>query len=121
MSYLFTVEEQPTYLHAKAVGTHSAQNALRFLEDAYEACVERGYSAVLLEMNLSGPSLALSSIFGVIVHRSDDAMKLRKIAYVDASDRDPEKTKFAETVAINRNVNVRLFRDLEEAKRWMSD
>jgi hypothetical protein len=28
--------------------------------------------------------------------------------------------KFAETVAINRGVNVRLFQDLAKAKEWMA-
>lgn len=121
MAYHLTIEELPSYLHATLSGTHSAENALRFLEDAYEACVKRGHSAVLLEMNLSGPSLDLASIFGVIMQRSTDAVKLRKIAYVDASERDPDRMKFAETVAINRGVNVRLFRDLDSAKQWISD
>lgn len=121
MAYLLTIDEQPSHLHATVTGTHSAQNALRFLEEAYEACVQRGHSAVLLEMNLTGPSLDMGSIFGVIAQRSADGVKLRKIAYVDASARDPEKMKFAETVAVNRGLNIRLFRDLDAAKRWMSD
>ena len=119
-TYQLTIEEHPLYLHAKVTGTHSAENALRFLRETHEACVQRGYSAVLLEMNLSGPSLDLTSIFGVISQRSAEATKLRKIAYVDASQRDPEKMRFAETVAINRGVNVRLFQDLDQAKQWMS-
>lgn len=34
--------------------------------------------------------------------------------------RFPEKMKFAETVAMNRGVNVRLFHDLETADAWLS-
>jgi len=120
MPYRLTVEEQPGYLHATASGTHSPQNALRFLEEAYAACVTRGRSALLLEMNLAGPSLDATRIFGVILERSKDATKLRKIAYVDPTPRDPERMKFAETVAINRGVNVGLFQDLASAKAWMS-
>jgi hypothetical protein len=121
MAYQLTIDEQPSYLHATVTGTHSAENAIRFLKEAHEACVQRGHSAVLLEMNLAGPSLDMGSIFGVIAQRSADGLKLRKIGYVDASARDPEKLKFAETVAVNRGLNVRLFRDIEDAKRWMSE
>jgi hypothetical protein len=32
---------------------------------------------------------------------------------------DMIKARFAETVAINRAVNVRLFRDVAEAARWL--
>jgi hypothetical protein len=119
MSYHLTIKELPAYLHATVTGTHTPENALRFLKEVREACVQRGYTAVLLEMNLAGPSLDSTSIFRVIAQRSTEAVGLGKIAYVDASSRDPEKMKFAETVAINRGVNVRLFQDLAKAKEWM--
>ena len=80
-----------------------------------------GHAAVLLEMNLSGPSLDPGSIVRVISQRSGNAVKLKRIAYVDATMDDSEKPKFAETVAVNRGVNVRLFRDLDAAKAWLSD
>ena len=121
MSYHLTIEERPTYLHAKVTGDHNARNALRFLEEVYEACVKSNCSAVLLEMNLSGPSLGSANIFGVISQRTPFALKLRRIAYVDASsERSPEQMKFAETVAVNRGVNVRLFRNLADAERWIA-
>jgi hypothetical protein len=120
MPYHLTLQELPTYLHATVTGTHTPANALRFLKEVYDACLKSGQTAVLLEMNLSGPSLDATSIFRVISERSGDALKLRKIAYVDASSRDPEKMRFAETVAVNRGVNVRLFQDLAKAKEWMS-
>jgi hypothetical protein len=120
MSYHLTLEEHPGYLHAAVTGTHTPENALRFLKEAREACTQRGYNAVLLELKLAGPSLDSTSIFRVIAQRSTDATGLKKIAYVDASSRDPEKMKFAETVAINRGVNVRLFQDLAQAKEWMA-
>ena len=76
---------------------------------------------MLLEMNLSGPSLESGTIFGVLQSRSREGSTLRKIAYVDSSPRDPGKMRFAETVAKNRGVNVRLFRALDEAKQWMAE
>ena len=120
MPYHLTIEEQPAYLHAMVTGTHTPENALRFLKEVREACTQRGYTAVLLEMNLAGPSLDSTSIFRIISQRSADAVGLGKIAYVDATSRDPERMKFAETVAVNRGVNVRLFHDLAKAKAWMA-
>ena len=119
-SYHFTIEEKPSYLHAKVTGTRTAENARRFLVEAHAACVRLKYSALLLEMNLSGPSLNPSSIFDVISERSPEGLKFDKIAYVDAgSEGDPQQAKFAETVAVNRGVRVRLFRNLEDAERWL--
>ena len=120
MPYHLTIEENPSYLHAKVTGTHNAENARRFLVEVHEACVRGNYSAVLLEMNLSGPSLSTVSIFDVISERSPDALKLKRIAYVDAgSERDPRQARFAETVARNRGVRVRLFRNVDDAERWI--
>jgi hypothetical protein len=118
--YQLALREHPGYLHARVTGAHTPENVLRFLKESYTACVERGISALLLEMNLEGPSLDTASVFGVIRERSADATKLRKIGYVDASPRDVERMKFAETVAVNRGANVRLFRDLQSAHEWMS-
>jgi hypothetical protein len=93
VSYHLTITEQPSYLHATGTGTHTPQNAARFLKEAYEACVQRGYSDLLLEMNQSGPSLDMTSIVEVITERSADGLKLRKIAYVDTSSRDPDRKR----------------------------
>ena len=123
MPYRLVVDEQPAYLHAAVTGAHNAPNALRFLTEAFAACAKSGRTALLLEFNLAGPSLDSSSIFDVVAQRTAIAAKLRKIAYVDHSGtgRDPDKMKFAETVALNRGVNVRLFHELEDARRWLSE
>ena len=121
MEYRLSLVPHPDYLHASVTGTHSAENVERFLREVREACAARGVSACLLEVRFSGPSLATGSIFSVISKESAEAKTLRKVAYVDPSDRDPAKIKFAETVALNRGVNVRLFASVEEARRWLEE
>ncbi len=117
------ITEHPGYLQATVTGAHNAANALRFLTEAFDAISKSGDSSLLLEFNLAGPSLDSSSIFDVVAQRTAMAAKLRRIAYVDHSGhgRDPSKMKFAETVALNRGVNVRLFHDLADAQRWLSE
>ena len=121
--YQLTLEERPGYLRAKVVGERTRENALRFLEEAYSACVMSGHSALLLEMGFSGPSLDTMSVLEVISQRAPDGMKLRKIAYVEpsAADADPAMPYFAEQAAINRGVNVRLFQSVDAAAAWLSD
>ena len=121
MTYQMTIEEHPTYLHARATGEHSPENVLRFLEDAYAECVKRERRDVLVEVAFTGPSLDITSIFGVISQRVGDATKLGKIAYLDVSRRDPSRKEFAANVAQNRGVNVRLFWEIEAARRWMTE
>ena len=117
--YQLTLVERPTYLHARVEGERTPENALRFLQEVYEACVQRGRTEALLEVRFAGPSLGIADIFQVISQASADGAKLRRIAYVDATASDPGRAQFAETVALNRNVNVRLFADIAEAARWL--
>lgn len=120
MTYHLTIEEKPSYLHARVTGTHNAENLRRFLVEVHEECARRNCTAVLLEMNLSGPSLDTGSIFDVVSERSAAGMMFKRIAYVDTSpERDLRKMEFAETVAVNRGVRVRLFHSVADAERWM--
>ena len=121
MSYQLTIEERPTYVYARADGDLTPANALRFLEEAYAACVRSGRSDVLLDMQLHGPKLATTSVYEVISQRAADGTKLRRIAYVPSETDDPEMPYFAETVAVNRGVNVRLFESVAAAERWLSE
>lgn len=119
MSYQLTIVERPKYVHAKATGERTAENALRFLKDAYAACVNSGRTSLLVEMQFFGPSLGDTSIFDVISDRVADGLKLRKIAYVDGNP-EPAGAYFAETVAMNRGVNVRLFPTVALAEGWLA-
>ena len=121
MSYQLTIEEHPKYLHAAASGPNTAENVLRFLRESYEACVKRGATSLLLETRFEGPSLDTGSIYNVIAQRSETGKQMRKIAYVPLPRRDPSPAKFAETVAVNRGVNVRLFADVAAARRWLEE
>jgi hypothetical protein len=119
--YQLTVEERPGYLHAKVVGERTAANAFRFLQESFAACVESGHSSLLLELGLSGPSLGTTAVFTVISQEVAKFRKLHKIGYVQTEVPNPDIPYFAETVAFNRGVNVRLFKDIEAAQRWLAE
>ncbi len=121
MTYQVTFEERPTYLHAKVAGPRTPENALRFLKEVHEASVRLGHTAVLLEMNMTGPPLGIASVFSVISERSPEGAKLRRIAYVEVSVDSADAARFATTVAVNRGVNVRLFADVDAAALWLSE
>lgn len=118
-SYELTVIEARDYLHARGTGTHDPATALRFMEDAYAACVARGYDSLLLEQSLDGPSIGAAHIFAVVRERLDAALSLRRIAYVDAKGRD-EGRQFVEDVTRNRGVNLRVFESVEKAVAWLA-
>jgi len=121
VAYQLTLEERPTYLYARAEGNLTPENALKFLEEAYAACLRTGQPDVLLDMQLHGPNLATTSVYEVISQRAADGGKLGRIAYVPFGKDDRSMAYFAETVAVNRGVNVRLFDSLTAAERWLSE
>lgn len=77
--------------------------------------------AVLLEVKFTGPSLNLSSLYSVIVQNSTDASIMKRIAYVDDNIKEhlPERAEFAELAANKLGLNARVFRTVEDAKRWL--
>jgi hypothetical protein len=119
VKYELILEEHPDYLHAIGRGPRTPENARRFLLEAGEACVNRGKRNLLVQAELNGPPLDTRNIFGVIQDRSRDGMRMRRIAYIDEAAGHPSKAQFAETVARNRGVNVRLFEDVDAAVRWL--
>ena len=121
MSYQLRIEDRPKYVYARVDGDLTSANALRFLEDAYSACVKYGRSAVLLDMQLHGPNLNTTSVYDVISQRAAQGSKLRKIAYVPFHQDDRSMAYFAETVAVNRGVKVRLFESVAAADGWLSE
>jgi len=121
MDYHFTAVLTRTHLHAIGSGTHSPENLRRFLTDTHRVVLEQQCDAVLLEMNFSGPSLDLGSLYSIIVEKSADASLLMRIAYVDTSTEHlPERAEFAELAAIKLGVNARVFPTVAEAEDWLA-
>lgn len=121
MEYELVLIEHPGYLHAIGKGPRTPDNAMRFLQESGEACMKSGYGNLLLEMAFTGPQLESSKIFEVVKARSAAGSRLSKIAYVDAARDNPARPQFAETVARNRGVNVRLFDDVASAQAWLAE
>jgi hypothetical protein len=119
MEYQLTIIDRPGYVYARITGPHRADTTLGALRDAYAECVKRRCEQMLLEMATVGPTLGPSRIFGVLKDRLDDALKLRKIAYVDTGGR--EGRLFVENFARNRGVNIRAFDTIEDADRWLTE
>ncbi|SRR6266567_5115468 len=121
MPYVLTLEDKPGYVHARVTGSNSFENVLGYTQEIHQACVHSGQRAVLIEENLAGPSISMSAIFQIVAERSPQALGvLKRIAYVDVNPgHDLTRMEFAEDVAVNRGVNMRLFATVGEAERWL--
>lgn len=111
MSYQLTVHPQPGYLYIKVTGVNSPETVQAYLLDVVTACAQHVCPHVLIEENLSGPGLETSEIFQVVSEASKNVWPIvQRIAYTDVNpDHELASMLFAETVAVNRGVNVRVF------------
>jgi hypothetical protein len=121
MSYALTVVEHPGYLHFRVTGSNSLATVRAYLAEIHATCLQRRCSSVLIEENLSGAGLAIGEIFQIASAGSEaTAPVIKAIAYVDTN---PEHAfvdmRFAETVAVTRGINVRVFESVAAAETWL--
>jgi hypothetical protein len=121
MSYTLKVNEQPGYLHFQVIGSNSLATVRGYLGEIHATCVQRQLSAILIEENLGGPGLGIGEIFQVASAGSEaTAPVIRTIAYVDTNpDHDFLDMQFAETVAVTRGIDIRVFESLAAAETWL--
>ena len=120
--YQLTVEEKSGYAHFRITGTNTPDAVRGYLEDVYQTSMRNKYTAILIEEDLQGPSLGLFDIFAIVNEGSArDFGVPHRIAYIDMN---PEHSRadmaFAETAAVNRGMNMRLFSTVAEAEQWLA-
>lgn len=121
MSYKLTVDEHPGYLHFRISGSNSAATVRSYLADIHATCLQRHCSSVLIEEHLSGAGLAIGEIFQIASAGSEaTAPAIDAIAYVDTNpEHDLHAMQFAETVAVTRGINIRVFESVAAAATWL--
>ncbi len=121
MSYVLRLENKGAYLHITVTGDNTPENVANYLSEVRDKCVEHQCSTVLIEENLRGPSLAPSIVFSIITEAATRVWPIvKRIAYIDTNPAHQTETlQFAETVAVNRGVNIRFFSRIAEAEQWL--
>ena len=121
MAYELRVQETASYLHVLVTGPNTPEVVRNYLREIVELCANRRASGVLIEENLAGPGLKLGDIYNIVSEGTEYPLAHQvNIAFVDSNAAHPlTSTKFAETVARNRGVNVRAFPSVEAAAAWL--
>jgi hypothetical protein len=121
MAYTLTLRETPIYLHALVTGENNRESVACYLQDIRRECVARGRRRVLVEERLRGARLSTTDVFAVVMAEASRAVGVfEAIAYVDVNA-GGDMMKFAESVALERGIPVRLFGSLAEAEKWLAD
>jgi hypothetical protein len=118
-AYELTITQKPGYLHAVVTGENSRENVARYLEEILRECAARNCRRLLIEERLAGPRLGTMSVFEIAAEGSNHAQgHFNAIAYVDVNA-EGDRMEFAETVAVNRGLPVRVFSSVSDAEDWL--
>jgi hypothetical protein len=118
-----TIIEKCGYLHFRITGKNSPENVMRYMTEIYSECKRLNCSSVLIEENLFGPSVSMSAVLNIVSQSSKQTWPyVQRIAYVDVNpEHSSSLMKFAESAAIDRGVNARVFSTLASAEKWISE
>ena len=120
MSYKLTITQKPTYLHAIITGRNTKENVMAYLDELRRECMTRGCRRVLIEERLTGPRLSTIGVFQIASSASDqDQRHFKAVAFVDVNAENDDLMKFAETVATNRGISVKVFSSVADAEQWL--
>lgn len=121
MAFELKVEPKHDYLHAVVTGDNSREDVFGYLRELLHACQQRHVTRLLIEERLTGPRLGPVDVFDIAAQGSNEvAGSLTTIAYVDVYAIG-DTMKFAENVAVNRGLPVRIFATVAEAEQWLAD
>ena len=119
MSFKLNFTQKPDYLHVVVTGRNTKNNVIRYLADVQRECMNRACMRVLVEERLDGPRLGTMDVFEIAAEgRNRVAGPLPLIAYVDVNAVGAMMA-FAEDVAVNRGINVRVFDTVADAEKWL--
>jgi len=120
MSYSLEIRERPGYLHFVVTGVNSREAVEGYLGAIAQECAQRGCTRILIEERLTGARLGTVEVFAIVSGRSTRvAAQFDRIAYVDVHA-EGNLMGFAEDVAVNRAVPVKLFATVVEAEQWLA-
>jgi hypothetical protein len=120
MPYQLTAVQKPNHLHVVVSGENSRRNVEDYLAEILRLCRERHCRRLLIEERLAGPRLDTANVFQIAEHGSQQALgHFDAIAYVDANAQG-DLMAFAQTVATNRYLPVKVFATVHDAEDWLA-
>jgi hypothetical protein len=119
VAYQLKIEQKPGYLHFTVAGRNSPDTVASYMQEVMQEVAARHCPRVLIEENLEGPRLGTMEVFSMVTagakrHHGE----LEALAFVDLNA-EGGLMRFAEDVAVNRGIPVRVFRNLEAAEKWL--
>jgi len=107
------------HLRAFVTGPRDSKEVSRgFWRQIAEECLRQGLHKVLVEEDFPNP-ISEVELYELIT-QAEDLLRRLRIAFVDRRAEHAASNRFAETVARNRGLVVRIFDDIDAAARWLT-
>lgn len=118
--YNLTFTNKDGYIHATVSGPNTVDNVKQYLEEVYQYCQSIKCTRLLIEEQLEGPRLDLIKVLEITTEGSTRILGyFQAIAYVDVNAQG-DLMHFAENVAVNRALPLRVFATVAAAENWIS-
>jgi hypothetical protein len=121
MPYNLTIEKKRNVLWVTATGTRSLATVLAMSRDILAACVEYKVTKVLTDVRTLGERLSTIEAYKIVDQHFPtirDRSVITHCAILDLKEFE-DSYSFFEDLAVNRDFNLRIFSDPDEAVEWL--
>lgn len=119
MAYQLKIEQKPGYLHFTVTGRNSPDTVAGYMQEVMAEVAARRCPRVLIVENLDGPRLGTMEVFSMVTSGAKRYHGLLEaLAFVDLNA-EGGVMRFAEDVAVNRGIPVRVFGNVDGAEKWL--
>jgi hypothetical protein len=119
VTYELKIEQKTGFLHCTVTGRNSAQNVKAYMQEVMQASATRRCPHLLIEERLEGPRLGTMEVFALVTSGAKLFHGLLEaLAFVDVNA-EADVMRFAEDIAVNRGIPVRVFRTVAGAEQWL--
>jgi hypothetical protein len=112
------VHDEHGYLNVAFIGEFSLEAAKRTIDRIFQDCSDPERSRVLLDLRKMTGKLSIMDRFQSVIYGQKLIGKVVKLALV-APREAILPDLFAETVAVNRGINMKVLTDVKAALRWL--
>lgn len=116
---MLEIQDKQDYLLVNFIGAFSMDAARQTVDMMLETCISEGQSAVVLDCSSMTGKLSIMDRYRVILYGQKLIGKVSRLALV-ADIKLVLPDRFAETVAQNRGINLKVFTDIEGAVHWIT-
>lgn len=106
------------YLHFVVTGENSPDAFSSYTDDVVNYAKKMECRYALIEDRLTGPRMSAMELYATVPDSSRKAAPyFEAIALIDTAL--DQSLEFAETIAVNRGLQVAIFNDFDEARAWL--